>query len=136
MSSFLASHFSVGGELDGQPIEQVRVGRQLAADAEIVRRFHQAEAENLFPVAIDRHPRRQGIGGAHEPVGQLQAVGRAGPAWRLEQGRHAGADLLALVEEVAANQDVRLAPLLGRQLAQDRRGHRLDGASCFAAAAR
>src|SRR5262249_26787123 len=41
-------------ELDGHPVEQFRVGRQLAADAEIAGGPYDAGAEDFLPEAVDR----------------------------------------------------------------------------------
>ncbi len=47
----------VFAELDGQPIEQLRMRRQLAGDAEISGRFDQPRAEHFLPEAVHRHTR-------------------------------------------------------------------------------
>ena len=60
-------------EFDGQPIEQLRMGRRLALDAEILDRADDAAAEQLGPQAIDVNPCRQGVVAVDQPAGQNQA---------------------------------------------------------------
>ena len=49
--------------------------RPLAADAKIVRRPHDAAAEQVRPQMIDRHPRHQRIGRVDQPARQVEPIG-------------------------------------------------------------
>ena len=69
--------------------------RRLAADAEIVRRLHQRQAEDLLPVAIDRDACRERVLGGQQPSRQIETRGpRVGLVFlqRREGGRDVGLD--------------------------------------------
>ena len=64
---------AVGDEFTGQPIEQLRVRWQLALQAEVIGRVHDAAAEMMLPKAVDDHAREQmtsSVLGVSDPVGQ------------------------------------------------------------------
>ena len=96
----------------------------------------EADAEELLPEAVDGDAGRQRVVGVDQPARQRQPVELRARWRRVQRRRHARADRLALVEEVAADVDVRRPRLalaagsasscatcfeLGRQLARPRR---------------
>ena len=60
--------------------------RQLAGDAEVAGRAHEAGAEDFLPEAIDRDARRQRMLGPQQPLREAEAIlrqiGRASAAER------------------------------------------------------
>jgi len=60
-------------ELARQPVEQVGMGRALAARAEILGRLHQADAEMLLPEPIDDDACRERMSRRRKPLGKLRA---------------------------------------------------------------
>jgi hypothetical protein len=54
-----------------------RCSGDLALHAEIFRRFDQAHAEKRLPEAIHRHPRRQRIVTAHDPLREAESIVRS-----------------------------------------------------------
>ena len=107
-------------ELDGQPVEQFRVGRRFALGAEVLARLDEAAAEEARPEPIHRHAAGQRVVRVDQPAGQAQAVGRLPGRQRVQLRRHAGLDRLAEVLEVAAEHDVR-RPRLRQLLHHQRR---------------
>ena len=68
---------TIGHELRGQPIQQLRMRRVSPHRAKIVRRRHNALAEMILPQPIDNHPRRQRVIVTRQPFGQRRsAAGR------------------------------------------------------------
>ena len=63
-------------QLDGQPIEQLRVGRLLSLQAKILRRANQPRAEDALPDAVDQHTGDDRLLAAGEPLGQAKPVAR------------------------------------------------------------
>ncbi len=57
-------------QLDGQPVEQLRMRRLRAVAAEVVGRVHQSPAEVIVPDAVDDRSPGQHVGGAGDPLGQ------------------------------------------------------------------
>ena len=96
-------------ELDRQPIEQFRMRRQLAADAEVAGGADQARAEHFLPEAIDGDARRQRMIGAQQPLGEAQAdcCGKSAGIGGSDGGR-CGHDLVAALVVFAAEQDISL----------------------------
>ncbi len=73
-------------ELDGQPVQQFRVGRRRALGAEVLHRADDAVAELLVPEAVDVDPGRQRVVLVEQPFGQAEAVARQ----VLGPGQHTG----------------------------------------------
>ncbi len=63
-------------ELDGQPVEQLRMRRLLAHLAEVVERRDDAAAEVVVPHAVDDHARGERILGRPDPLGERQPPSR------------------------------------------------------------
>ena len=114
---------AAGHEVVGQPIEQCRVRRRLAKDAEIGRRGHQAAAEMVHPKAIDQHAGDQrmvaigqvpGVGESSAAGRELWIVGRDREAARVEHGQLARGNILFGRVKVSAGEQFR-----GRNLARD-----------------
>ena len=61
-------------KFDRQVIEELRVCRSIAHDAEILSSPHQPGSEERLPKAIDGHPGCQGMVWVHQPVSESQAV--------------------------------------------------------------
>ena len=61
-----------------EPVEQLRVRRELAQPAEIVDRTDQALAEMPAPDAIHDHPGRERVPRAGQPSGQLEPAAGLG----------------------------------------------------------
>ena len=105
---------SAGGELGGQPVEQLGVRGRVALAAEIVGSSHDALAEVALPDAVHNHAAQQGLVGRGEPQGQSFPAlrneqitlgfvdGRRG----IERREEAGLNLFALLFEVGAGEDV------------------------------
>jgi hypothetical protein len=60
-------------ELDGQPIEEFRVGGPFALEAEILGTRGDAGAEELGPEAVHQVARGEGIVGGDQPLGEVKA---------------------------------------------------------------
>ena len=73
---------AAGDELAGEPVEQLRVGGQIAHRAEIAGRGDEPAAEVAAPDPVDHHPGRQGMIRGDQPVGQHRP-----PAGRMGQRR-------------------------------------------------
>ena len=93
-SAFIRQPFS--HELRRQPVEQLRMRRRRSLRAEIFARFDEAAAEELLPGAVDRDARRQRVPFVDEPARQPEAVRHLVVAERVQDGGHAGVDLLPL----------------------------------------
>ena len=89
-------------ELDGEPVEQLRVGRRLALVAEVLERAHEAAAEEGLPLAVDRDARGERVLRGEEPAGERQAVGRGVFGQGREERRHGRRNLLLRAEVFAA----------------------------------
>jgi hypothetical protein len=102
----------------GEPVEQLRVGRGLAARAEVAGRRHDSAAEVMLPEPVDDDARREGIVRAGQPLRQRRATaglvcvgetgGRCERCGRLRGQHHAGGprgDLRTAVRVLAAAQD-------------------------------
>src|SRR6185437_15914719 len=61
-------------ELDGQPVEQLLVNRDIALHAEVLARLDETDAEERLPGAIDGDPRGVWVFGGDQPAGQAQAI--------------------------------------------------------------
>ena len=59
-------------ELHRQVVEQFRVSRRIAAEAEIARRADDAEPEMMHPHAIDDHARGERVGGIDDGLRQFE----------------------------------------------------------------
>ena len=93
----------LGDEAVRQPIEQLRVARRLALDAEVLRGLHQAGAEGELPEAVDGDAGGEGVVRADEPAREGEAVsGLAGRQGR-EDGGGAGGDFLPLLVVLPAD---------------------------------
>ena len=99
-------------EFNRQPIEQIAIDRNVTANSEVARGRHQAAPEILLPHAIHHDACRQWIVLGDNPPGEAEAIAGRGLRHRREICRHAGRDFLALVTEVAALEEMRLAHLL------------------------
>src|SRR6516162_1948786 len=91
-------------EVNRQPVEQLWMRRRFAADAPVFRRLDEAQAEDLPPVAINRHASSQWVLRAHHPFSEIQAVrrggstGRSARSNRRENSRHTRFHFISLVE--------------------------------------
>ena len=63
-------------QLDGQPVEQLRMGRLLPLQAKILRRADQPCAKDTLPDAVDQHTGDDRLLAAGEPPGQAKPVAR------------------------------------------------------------
>ncbi len=94
-------------ELDGQPVEQLGVGRPGPLRAEVVGRRHQPLAEGQLPEPVDHHPGDQRVLGPRPASGPGRAASRGGPLTS-SGGRDAGTpgvhDRARVVHPVAARQ--------------------------------
>ena len=59
-----------------QPIEQFRMRRQHALRTEILAREHDASTEQLLPMPIGRHARRERVVAIDQPLGEAEPVAR------------------------------------------------------------
>src|SRR5439155_16024065 len=89
-------------EFGRQPLEQFRVRRPLALNAEVFHRLGQADAETLLPETIDGHARGERVRRIDEPLRQAQAVFGCLDRPGRQDGRDARFDLLALLVILAA----------------------------------
>ena len=97
-------------ELDGQPVEQLRMRRRLALRAEVLARRDEARAEVRLPDAVDERPRRRRRLRGRPATARTSAASAARSAG--SGCRNAGTpalDRLAGLEEVAALEHVRRA---------------------------
>ena len=86
--------------------------RRFALRAEVGRSLYQPGAEELLPEAVHRHARSQRMLRADEPLGEVEAVGRAGLGQRREHGGDVRPDLLAGLVVLAAQHHEAVAGLL------------------------
>ena len=56
-------------KLDGEPIEQLGVGRVFALQAEVLRGTDEAVSENALPHAVDENAGGEGMFRSGEPLG-------------------------------------------------------------------
>ena len=98
-------------EFGRQPIKQLDIGGWLTLGAEILCGFHDANAEILFPNAVHRHARSKRIVCGDQPTRQGETVWRRALREGMENGRGSRANQLALAQEPATDQAVRLARL-------------------------
>ena len=94
-------------EIDGQPVEQLRVRGRLALAAEIVGGLDDADAENLLPHAIDGHARGERMIFGKEPARETEPVARHRGCHRRQHCRRAGLHAIALLIVRAAVERVR-----------------------------
>ena len=96
-------------ELRRQPVQQLRMRRGFAPQAEVVGSRDEARAEVFLPDPVDRDAGSQRIIPRYEPAGQVQAVGlRARGLDRGQDGRGCGCHLLRRLVPLAVRMDVRL----------------------------
>ncbi len=73
------SAFRLGGaQAQGEPVEQLGMGRRSTLRAEIVRCGAEPLAEGPLPNSVCRHAGGQGVRGVHDPPGEAQASTRGG----------------------------------------------------------
>jgi hypothetical protein len=100
-------------EFERQPIEQFRMRRQRALDAEVVLGFDQTFAEVLLPHAVHEDAGGQRVLRRHQPFREIEPIrlpilnGE-----RIENCEDIGLDCFAEDEEIAAHLDLRHARLL------------------------
>jgi hypothetical protein len=63
-------------EFSGEPVEQFRVAREFASDAEVLDGLDQPGTEVHLPPPIDGDPGGERIGRVHQPLGEVQARSR------------------------------------------------------------
>ena len=110
-------------EVGGEPVEQFRMRRGAAADAEVVGRGDEAAAEVMLPDPVDHHPRREWMARTGEPLGELEpAAPRGGGRERgvAEHRDKSPRHLLARLIGLAATLDAGI----GRSPLGHRVGHR------------
>ena len=107
-------------EIDGQPVEQLRVRGRFALAAEIVGGLDQAHAENLLPHAVDGHARGERVVFGEEPAGEAEAIARQRGGHRRQHRGGAGFHAVALLVVGAAIESVG-ERLLVRALFHDQR---------------
>ena len=117
-------------EFDGEPVEQLRVGRGFALVAEILERGDEAAAEEGLPLAVHGHAGGQGVRGGEEPAREGQAVGGRILGQAGQEGGHAGLHFFARVQVLAAVIAHGRPRIGGGALAQDQR--RLSAGDPFA----
>ena len=105
-------------ELDGQPVEKLRVRRPLALRAEVLDCADEAAAEEGLPVAVGRDVLVSGFSGLYEPPGEAEPVRRLVVGQAAERGRHRRVDALARAHEAAAVPEQGGRPLEARALRQ------------------
>ena len=69
---------AAGAEFGGEVVEEGGVGGFFALGAEVVDGADEAAAEELSPEAVDDDSVEQGVVGAGDPVGELEAAAGAG----------------------------------------------------------
>ena len=79
--------FAAVAELGGEPVEQLRVRRQRAHPAEVVRRLDDPPAEVVVPDAVDDRPPRQRVPLVDDPLRQRGAALRLVMAFRQVEPR-------------------------------------------------
>ena len=113
-------------ESSGEVVEQSPMGRLRPLEPEVFAGLHQADTEELLPIAVDDHPGGQRILAIHKPARDAQAVRLAALGQgRKDRGR-SRLDLAPLLLEVPPNMDVGLPLAIVGQLHHDRRGRRLE----------
>ena len=93
----------------GQPVEQLRMRRCLAARAEILRRGHQALAEIGLPDAVHDDARGRRTAPVHQPPGETEAVARCVLREGVQQRGHVRPDRFARPLPIAPLENVGLA---------------------------
>ena len=101
-------------EVDGQPIEQLGVRRRRGANAEVLGRFHDPDAEHRLPDAIDRDSSRRRRTPIDEPARERQPIGLGVLRQRMQRRGHAGRYRDGRLLPVAAIQDRGLAMMFRR----------------------
>jgi len=110
-------------ELRRQPVEQLGVTRRLGLRTEVLRRLHEAVAEELFPSAVHPHTRGQWIFRRHQPLREAEAIRRRASGERRQHSRHARADLVAFLVVFTTHEDESVAGL--RDFLHHHRGREL-----------
>ncbi len=99
-------------ELHRQPVENFRINRALALQAEVSRCAHQAGAEEHLPEMIHDHPRGERIFPRHDPLRQSESVGARAFRPGRDLRRRSRGDFFPVLVPLAAQQDMRGARLL------------------------
>ena len=107
MQRFLAP--AALNEFGGEPIEQPRVRRQFALQAEVFGRGGDPSAEVVLPHAVHISARNGGLRGAREPAREAKSRRLVARRNRREDGQSAGFDLLTWGQPVATLEQVGLA---------------------------
>src|SRR5882672_4542015 len=95
-------------------LEELRIRRALAVDAEIARRVDDAGAEVPFPYTVDEDAERDGL--LHDGVGELESAAAFGEGRRRARTQHrkkVARHLVAKVERVAAPAHLEVHRFLG-----------------------
>ena len=82
-------------ELRRQPVQQFRLHGTFALHPEILRGFHQTDAEEHLPETVHGDPGGQGMIPRNQPLRQIEPVGGPLDLHRRQRGRHRGHDFLA-----------------------------------------
>ena len=98
----------------------------VALRAEFLARPHDAGAEDGFPKAVRDHACGERVGFIHEPACEREAVHRRVLRQRMKCGGHALGHLVSEHLKIAAQLDLCLAPLRGREFAQHGHSHLRD----------
>ena len=96
-------------EFRREPVEQFRMRRMIRLRTKILRRLHEADAHEFFPLAVHPHARRERVRGIDEPAREAEAVRRRTRGhWRQHrwQARLHGVALLVVF---AAHEQERVA---------------------------
>src|SRR4030095_5709557 len=115
----------VPAELDGEPVEQLRMAWQRALRAEISLALDEAASEKLRPKSIHRHACSQWVFRVHDPFAQREAID-ASLRCRMKLLQRCGCDFLTGRQVVALGKDERLSLLVGREFAKNGNASRLD----------
>ena len=107
-------------------VEQGPMGGLRPLETEVFAGLHQADTEELLPIAVDDHPGRQRVLAIHKPARHAQAVRLAALGQGGKGRRDPRLDLSALLLEVPPNMDVGLPHAIRGALGHDRRGRRLE----------
>ena len=70
-------------ELNGEPVQEVRMAGSRGLSPEVLESRDDSVAEQFSPPAVDRHAGREGVVPVDQPLSQCEPIRRVGPIIRL-----------------------------------------------------
>src|SRR4051812_39162850 len=108
-------------EIEGQPIEQLRMRGQCALRTEVFACQYDPATEKLFPMSIHSHSSGQRVLSINEPTSKPESIAGQIVGKRRESFGRIGSHNIARVEKTSPSKNVRRTLRFRGQLLHDRR---------------